>query len=258
MFYPHLSDPDMQAVLNSIAIVPSMTGDWFSVSEDGVLTVQLDEIEGFHWETAGIAYSSPEEDTPEPEVETEESSENGVYTLTLRDTTDGWFTQYLSLGSETASAGQADITVLVSGRKIIMVTKAEKEIYDEPQEFDFTEFIPATGEDYVGTWFDETSQRATLEITDLGNDQYEMLLSWGSSASEATEWRMSGALDGVGDLAYAGGTKAHVVYGENGEIVSEEAVYTDGEGWFSVAEGGLVWTDFQEETCADFFFVRGE
>ena len=249
---------DIQSMLASIQVVPSVTGDWFELSEDGTLTVTLTEPDGFHWQESGYGYYAPEDDSPEPEIELEENCENGVYTLTLKDTTDGWFTQYFYLSSDDAGAGQASITAVVSDGKIGMISKAQMEIYDEPQVYESSEYVPATGEDYVGAWFDETSQRATLEITPLEDDQYEILVSWSSSASETTQWRMTGLMDGAGDLAYENGTKVHVTYDESGEATAEETVYTDADGWFSYAGDRLLWIDFTEETACDFSFVRGE
>ncbi|MBQ8137125.1 MAG: hypothetical protein IJ174_06805 [Clostridia bacterium] len=253
-----ISDGDVQSILASIQITPFVTGDWFSVSEDGVLTVTLSDMDIYHWSSGGCMYSSPEEDSPEHETEVDEHTEDGVYTLTVKDATDGWYTQFLTLGSEAAAAGEAAVTAVISGGKITAVSDAILEMYDEPKVYDFPEYSPRTADDYVGAWFDKTSQRATLEITPLEDERFEILLSWSSSASETTEWRMTGAMDGVGDLSYQDGTKANVTYGNNGEKTSEETLYTNGEGWFTYTGEALVWTDFSEEKAYEFYFTRGE
>lgn len=251
-----ISNEEVQAILASIQVVPSATADWFTLSEDGVLTVTLPQPEGFAWQTSGSANSPLDDERSDPRVEIiEEKEEDGVYTLSFRDSTDGWYTQFLSLGSETASGGSASITAVVSEGKITMVSKAELEIYDEPQEYDITVASP---EDYLGNWFDKNSQRATLEITALENGQYQALVSYSSSASETTEWRMTAAVDFGGDLAYKDGTKANMTYNDDGEVISEETVYEDGEGWFTFTGDSLMWTDFKEETAYAFSFVRGE
>ncbi len=256
-----LSNPDVLSVLESIKVVPEVTGDWFSVGEDGTVTVVLEEKDDFHWDESGTGYYAYDEGIEEPVVEKEAASENGVYTMMLRDSTDGWYTQYFSLGNENAAAGEAFITLTVADGKVTGVSQAKKEIYDEPLVFDFGDsgsLEPASEEDYLGTWFDETSERASMEVTALEDGVYQIAVSWADGASEATEWKMTGRLDAAGDLAYTDGAKTETAYSDNGEIVSENAVYTESDGWFFRTEKGLGWVDSKEETAHEFVFVRGE
>lgn len=252
------TDPDVQAMLAGVSVVPSVTADWFSVSDDGLLTVTLAEPEGFTWQDGGLGYSGTGDDSSEHDYEMNHSSENGTFTLTLRDRTDGWITIYLSLSNDTSSAGEATLSAIVSGGKITYVSQAELNLYEEPRVFDTGDLTPATGEDFIGSWEDETSQRASLEISQLEDEQYQILVSWSSSATENTEWRMTGRINNVNDLEYMDGSKVNLTYDDDGNVVNEETVYSDAEGWFSLSEGKLRWIDFKEEAASDCSFVRAE
>lgn len=100
-------------------------------------------------------------------------------------------------------------------------------------------------EAYLGTWM---AGRAVLTI-EATDDGVNCEIRWGSSASEEAVWIYEGALyDEVSGAltTFETGVKANRVYGEGGELVSEEIVFDDGAASFALGEDGtLTWTDFK-------------
>ena len=76
-----------------------------------------------------------------------------------------------------------------------------------------------------------------------------MLITWGSSAWEHTEWEYSCFYHDEDHtlVSMPFGTRTEVVYDENGEQTSATEVYNDGEAIFSLdEEGKLIWLDEKE------------
>ena len=114
---------------------------------------------------------------------------------------------------------------------------------------------------FVGTY---ASDRASIQIeaTDEENGA-KATVTWGSSASEHSEWTMSGTYDADSHVfTYSDCVKKDVVFNEDGSVESEEEVYKDGTGTMTFSEGNegpyLEWKD-DKENAADgmtFTFVK--
>ena len=87
---------------------------------------------------------------------------------------------------------------------------------------------------YSGTW---VCDRARMEV-DLEDGGYKVFISWASSASEVTEWEYSCVMDYVNNAleAMPFGIRTDLVYGENGDIVSTNVIYENGEATFSLTD----------------------
>ena len=100
---------------------------------------------------------------------------------------------------------------------------------------------------FVGRW---GCGRATIDITDRGDDGYNVRITWGSSAAENAEWVMSGKFDPETlTVAYTDCVKTVYVWNEQGEIDSETVEYENGEGTITFTDGealSLTWDDAQE------------
>ena len=114
---------------------------------------------------------------------------------------------------------------------------------------------------FVGTY---ACDRATILIEAADDaDGVKATVTWGSSASEHSEWTMSGKYDADSHVfAYTDCVKKNVVFKEDGSVESEEEVYKDGSGTMTFSEGTegpyLAWKD-DKENAADgmnFKFVR--
>lgn len=121
-------------------------------------------------------------------------------------------------------------------------------------EFDF--------DPYYGFYWDEVSQRATLDIErsdNYNNDfTYNVTVHWSSSASETTEWTFSGLFSGRGVLNYSDCTCKHYVYSSETSEPDVTIDYSNGTGYLSVSERGdatgFVWNDDNFDNSTSCFF----
>ena len=105
--------------------------------------------------------------------------------------------------------------------------------------------MPAGAAAYEGVW---QCDRATAALY-WEEEGYKVLITWGSSAWEETEWEYSCYYNEEDHTlsAVPFGTRREVVYGEDGEPVSATEAYNDGEAVFSLdADGCLLWQDLKE------------
>lgn len=100
--------------------------------------------------------------------------------------------------------------------------------------------------------------RAIMKVEADGMDGARISVTWGASAFESGEWKMSGKFD-VDTLTveYADCVKKDVVYKDEGEIESETVEYENGTGRITFREGdplALVWEDDMEHIADDSVF----
>lgn len=100
---------------------------------------------------------------------------------------------------------------------------------------------------FVGTY---ALDRASIGVAADDADNALFIIRWASSAAEFSEWTMSGALDTETlTVKYDNCVKKNYVFGEDGEVKSEETVYENGTGTITFVDGdvlGLTWDDEQE------------
>ena len=130
-----------------------------------------------------------------------------------------------------------------------VVDEAQKEVEEADAKKD--EFLEDfTGEmDLTGSWQDEVSQRATMDVEKAETGTYHILIHWASGAKEASTWEISGTYDETsGMLSYEnGGYTVHTWDENDNETISEEDV-TKGA---LMKEGNKIrWSDSKnEEDC---------
>ena len=111
-----------------------------------------------------------------------------------------------------------------------------------------------TGEmDLSGSWQDEVSMRASMEVTENQDGSYDILVSWGSSAFETSTWEIHGTYQPEsGMLAYEDGKYSVHTFDENGrESVSGQETT---KGSFSKNGEKLIWHD--SKNSEDGSFIR--
>ena len=109
--------------------------------------------------------------------------------------------------------------------------------------------MPAEAAAYEGVW---QCDRATVSM-DWEEEGFRVLITWGSSAWEHTEWQYSCYYHEEDNTlaAVPFGIRTDYVYGDDGELVSAAEIYNDGDAVFSLdAEGYLIWED-QKENAGD-------
>ena len=109
---------------------------------------------------------------------------------------------------------------------------------------------------FTGLWQDPAYGRAVLQILPAGGeDQYDVTLTWGSSADSAAVWHMSAVSDGD-TLSYTDGRMAEVTYDVKGDVASEDVYWEDATGALTLTTDGLLrWEDSREDRAAEFAFA---
>ena len=114
---------------------------------------------------------------------------------------------------------------------------------------------PAPSPDpYSGIW---QCDRATAEII-WEEEGYRVLIQWGSSAWELTEWEYSCYYQEADNTMVAtDGSRVELTFNDAGEETNCRVVYEDGKAVFSLdAEGRLIWQDGNENAGEGLRFVR--
>ena len=117
--------------------------------------------------------------------------------------------------------------------------------------------MPEEAAVYEGTW---VCDRASIEMI-WEEEGFRVFISWGSSASETSEWEYSCCYNTETNSLESMPTGIHTdnVYGADGEIVSTTVIYDDGEATFTLDEDGrLLWHDLKEDAGKNMLFVRLE
>ena len=134
-----------------------------------------------------------------------------------------------------------------------IVDEAQKEV--EEADAKTEEFLEDfTGEmDLTGSWQDEVSQRATMDIEKAETGTYHILIHWASGAKEASTWEISGTYDETsGMLSYENGNYTVHTWDENDKETVSEGEVTKGA---LMKEGEkLRWSDSKNEE--DGLFVK--
>ena len=102
--------------------------------------------------------------------------------------------------------------------------------------------MPVSAETFEGEW---QCDRATASVY-WEEEGFKVLITWGSSAWEHTEWQYSCYYHEEDNklVAVPFGIRTEYVYGDDGELVSATDIYDDGEAVFSLDEKGyLIWQD---------------
>ena len=134
-----------------------------------------------------------------------------------------------------------------------VVEEAQKEVEEADAKKD--EFLADfTGEmDLTGSWQDEVSQRATMDVEKFETGTYHILVHWSSGAKEASIWEISGTYDETsGMLSYENGNYTVHTWDENDkETISDEEVT---KGTLMKEGDKLRWSDSKNEE--DGLFVK--
>lgn len=107
----------------------------------------------------------------------------------------------------------------------------------------------------TGDYEDSYSQRAHLEAVATEDGALDITVYWGSSASETSEWHMTGWLTADGRLEYDDCENLIVRSEESGDS-STELIYDGGSGYFTVENNKLLWNGAADENCRDCVFEK--
>ena len=150
--------------------------------------------------------------------------------------------RYLSQAETPALVGDG-VVKIAEGKYVYVVCSDNAFSSDSPSDAK-VEITYAEG--LTGNYYDFVSQRATALVIEDG-DEIEITVKWSSSASETTEWEMTCEKDGD-KLSYTDCEKTNSVYDESGNA-DDTVEYDDGEGYFTLKDGKLLWDGAAEENC---------
>lgn len=130
---------------------------------------------------------------------------------------------------------------------------------NESEEIDASEDTQNPVMNYIG---DYGCGRATMTIEAAdGETGANVLVTWGSSAAETSQWQMSGEFDAdTKTITYSNGVRTDIVYKDEGDIDTETEVYNDGTGTITFTDDEenavttLVWKDDKEDVANDMVF----
>ena len=134
------------------------------------------------------------------------------------------------------------------------VEQAESEVQAVEDSIQNEVLADFTGKmDLAGSWQDEVSKRATMDVTANEDGSYDIVINWGGSATEKAVWQIHGTYDEVsGMLSYEDGRYSIHTWDENdNETVSDEEVT---KGAFMKEGENLRWQD--SKNSEDGVFVK--
>ena len=137
--------------------------------------------------------------------------------------------------------------------------KSEKSEKNDAGDNKFREAVPQGKIDFIGGWQDSAGGRAVMTVVPTQREgDYAILIRWGNSAAETTEWTMDAVFDvETKELTYENGTRFERSYSEDGLAVTEKQVWSESKGGFRFNDAHeMEWTDEHEELAAGCRFVR--
>lgn len=110
------------------------------------------------------------------------------------------------------------------------------------------------GDKFLGNY---ACGRAFIEITRAG-EGYFVRINWGCSAYEVVEWTYGCYYDNASGtlIANGNGTKADIVFKDEGAIDHVTVEYTDGSAQFMIVGGNLIWEDLTENAASQMIFEK--
>ena len=234
-----------------------------TVSEDGPDGLLL-AVEG------GETYRFKEYEMPKASVVTTFNTEGwGYIAYAEGDRTPEIDTEYPAQSAYLGLEAPETYTILAwpqAGNLFVKWTKNGEDFSTEPQ---FTVLLDESAE-YVAVFEEDPDWqnpvinfageyqcgRAQATVRCAGFEDAWVLIQWGSSAWEFTQWDIFGTLDtDTLTIAYSGCTKSNVVFDENGEVKSQEPAYEDGTGTITFNnDGTFTWHEDQSDSGEDMVF----
>lgn len=158
---------------------------------------------------------------------------------------------------QTETAAVTEVPETRVAETVLLETEVKTAVTEEPE----TEPPAAESpdpENFTGEWVDTNSGRCFMTITCGDGVNYDIEITWGSTASESSQWLFSGTYDAKEEGIVYSGKRLLVVCDENG-IRNETVTYDDGKGVIYIGRNGkLYWEDHKEDMGADCTFKRSE
>ena len=148
--------------------------------------------------------------------------------------------------TQTAEAQETEAAQEAPAAEETPVTDA---MVDEPEE------IVISGYDFEGQYY---AGKGNLSITYEGNDEFLIEVWWGIDAASHGEWVMTATYDpSISTLSYKDCVKHEYTLKDNGEVDTDETIYTDGTGTIKIVDyNTILWNDDKEHIADDVPMTR--
>ena len=108
--------------------------------------------------------------------------------------------------------------------------------------------------DFAGQYY---AGDGNLSITRQDDGSYLIEVWWGINAAQHGEWVMHGTFDGVDTITYSDCVKHEITFNENGDVESDETIYSDGTGSIKIVnDNTIMWNDDAEHVADDVEMTR--
>ncbi len=112
----------------------------------------------------------------------------------------------------------------------------------------------AQAADFEGQYYAGDGNLSILKQEDGG---YLIEVWWGINAAQHGEWVMHGKYDGTDTITYSDCVKHEYTLNENGEVDTDETIYSDGTGSIKIVDTStIMWTDDMEHIADDVPITR--
>lgn len=112
--------------------------------------------------------------------------------------------------------------------------------------------------DYTGTYVEPKAGRCIITVEKFSSEEnkkyYTIKVRWSGSATETSEWNISGAFDSKGEMKYTDGTKTIYTYNTSGGY-TVTPIFTKLTGTIKIKDGKLTWIDDKENVAKDNEFI---
>ncbi|WP_022767408.1 MULTISPECIES: hypothetical protein [unclassified Butyrivibrio] len=161
------------------------------------------------------------------------------------------------------ACGEADVaSAEVPEAENVAETEVAQET-EKPAEADTAEIVEtqipqsadqAQASDFEGQYYAGDGNLSILKQEDGG---YLIEVWWGINAAQHGEWVMHGKYDGTDTITYSDCVKHEYTLNENGEVDTDETIYSDGTGSIKIVDAStIMWTDDMEHIADDVPMTR--
>lgn len=133
-------------------------------------------------------------------------------------------------------------------------TETETVATNETQETQTETATQSQASDFVGQYY---VGDGNLSIAQQEDGKFLIEVWWGINAAQHGEWVMHGTYDGVDTITYSDCVKHEYTLNDNGEVDTDETIYTDGTGNIKIVNNStIMWNDDMEHVADDVEMTR--
>ena len=155
---------------------------------------------------------------------------------------------------QVAACGEADVASAEKNAVVETQTPEAPQTTETSQTTEAAETAENQTPDFEGQYY---AGDGNLSILKQEDGSYLIEVWWGINAAQHGEWVMHGKFDGADTITYSDCVKHEYTLNENGEVDTDETIYSDGTGSIKIVDASTVmWTDDMEHIADDVPMTR--